>query len=152
MKMGKKHTVPLSDTAVRLLEALPLREGNNLIFPAERAVKMADWTLLNVIRRMHAQKKQVDGKGYIDPEQDNRIVTVHGFRSSFKDWAEEETSYQSKTVEFALAHKLPDKVEGAYQRGNLLEKRRALMDAWSRYCDTIWLTNVDNVIPMRAAG
>ena len=113
---------------------------------------MADFTLLNIIHRMDKNKKQADGKGYIDPKQDNRVVTVHGFRSSFKDWAEEETSYQSKIVEFALAHKLPDKVEGAYQRGSLLEKRRALMEAWSRYCDTIRSVNMDNVIPMRTAG
>ena len=151
MKMKREHTVPLSDVAVKLLEALPCYEGNGHIFPPVQADELSDMALLMVVRRMHEKKKQVDGRGYVDPKLDNRIVTVHGFRSSFKDWAEEETTFQPKTVEFALAHKLPDRVEGAYQRGSLLEKRRALMDAWSRYCETVQTAKKDNVIPMRKA-
>jgi len=151
MKAKKEHRVPLSDYAMKLLESLPRREGNDHIFPPERADGLSDMALLMVIRRMHKKKLLIDGKGWVDPMQNNKTITMHGFRSTFKDWAEEETPFQSKTVEFALAHKLPDKVEGAYQRGSLLEKRRRLMEAWAQYCDTADPAKMDNVIPMPAA-
>ena len=61
-------------------------------------------------------------------------ITVHGFRSTFRDWVEETTGFPSRLAEAALAHALPDKTEAAYQRGDLLEKRRKLMDVWSLYC------------------
>jgi integrase len=61
-------------------------------------------------------------------------VTAHGFRSSFRDWVSEETKFSGDLAEAALAHAIPNKVEAAYRRGNLLEKRRGLMDAWSAYC------------------
>jgi integrase len=63
-------------------------------------------------------------------------ITVHGFRSAFRDWVEETTNYAGTVAEAALAHVVGDKVEAAYRRGDLFEKRRHLMDAWSRYCST----------------
>jgi integrase len=61
-------------------------------------------------------------------------ITVHGFRSAFRDWAAEKTSFQSEVVEMALAHVVGDKVEAAYRRGDLFDKRRQLMDAWAAFC------------------
>ena len=62
-------------------------------------------------------------------------ITVHGFRSSFRDWVSEETTFQSEVAEMALAHTIENKVEAVYRRGDLFEKRRELMDAWAQYCD-----------------
>ena len=78
-------------------------------------------------------------------------ITQHGFRSTFRDWAGETTSYPREVIEHALAHKLKDKAEAAYQRGDMFVKRQGLMESWSRYCDTIQPANVDNVIPMWAS-
>jgi hypothetical protein len=63
-----------------------------------------------------------------------RNVTVHGFRSAFTDWAHDTTSYPKTVIDMAIAHKVPDKVEAAYRRGDLFEKRRKLMEAWATYC------------------
>ena len=79
-------------------------------------------------------------------------VTVHGFRSSFMDWAHEQTSFPKTVVDMALAHKVSDKVEAAYRRGDLFEKRRKLMEAWSRYCMRPKRVEADNVRQLRAAG
>ena len=77
---------------------------------------MSDMTLMKVLRDM------------------GEAVTAHGFRSSFRDWVSEDTQFSGDLAEAALAHAIPNKVEAAYRRGNLLEKRRGLMDAWGRYC------------------
>jgi len=76
-------------------------------------------------------------------------ITVHGFRSSFRDWAGETTSYPREVIEHALAHQLKDKAEAAYQRGDLFIKRKGLMTAWARYCDTIPAAKGDNVVSIR---
>ena len=149
MKMEKEHCVPLSDAAVKLLESLPRKEGNNHIFPAERAVKLSDMALLMVIRRMHAKKLAADGAGWIDPKQNNRTITVHGFRSCFDDWATETTAHDDKAIDYSLAHKLPDKVRSAYQRGDMFMKRIQLMADWSRYCDTIPAAKGNNVVSIK---
>ena len=115
MKAGQKHVVPLSPAAVKLLEALP--RDNELVFPAPRGGKLSDVTLLAVLRRM-----EVD-------------VTAHGFRSTFRDWAGERTAYPREVCEQALAHTL-GAVEKAYRRGDLLEKRRRLMNDWQKFCET----------------
>jgi integrase len=137
MKMDKEHNIPLSDSALRLLEAMPRYEGNNLIFPPERAAKLSELSLLSVIRYMHKEKFSLDGRGWIDPKQNNRVITVHGFRSCFDDWATETTFHDDKAIDYSLAHKLPDKVRSAYQRGAMFMKRIQLMADWGRYCDTI---------------
>jgi integrase len=73
-------------------------------------------------------------------------ITIHGFRSTFRDWAAERTSYPNHVVEMALAHAVPSAVEAAYRRGDLLDKRRKLMDAWADYCSS---TGSGDVVPMR---
>ncbi len=119
MKAGREHVVPLSPAALRTFQrAHELRtEGWPFVFHgAKRDRSMSDMTLIKVLRDM------------------GESVTAHGFRSSFRDWVSEETQFSGDLAEAALAHAIPNKVEAAYRRGNLLEKRRGLMESWSRYC------------------
>ncbi|HXG80578.1 MAG TPA: integrase arm-type DNA-binding domain-containing protein, partial [Sphingomicrobium sp.] len=120
MKAKREHVVPLSEPALRILrrcKELRLRD-EPLIFPGSRPKQpMSDMTLTKLLREMKAP------------------YTAHGFRSSFRDWASEETDVQGEVAEAALAHIVRDKTEAAYRRGNLLDKRRSLMAQWSRYCE-----------------
>ncbi len=77
---------------------------------------LSDMSLTTLIKRMHEQKVKEDGLGYIDPKQ-NRVITTHGFRSTFRDWSADKTDYPTRSLEHVLAHKLPDEVEAAYLRG-----------------------------------
>lgn len=140
MKMGKEHEVPLTEDAVGLLKALPRFEDNNLVFPASRGGELSDMTLAAVIKRMHESETKAGRKGYIDPKQADKngnpkIATPHGFRSTFRDWAAEQTDHPREVAEMALAHSIESKVEAHYRRGNLLQKRRALMEDWAAYCN-----------------
>ncbi len=121
MKMGREHRIPLPTAAVELLGKMP-RLGD-LVFPGTKQNKpLSDMSLTAVLRRM----KRND-------------ITVHGFRSSFRDWCSESVanSFPREVCEHALAHSLPDKIEAAYRRGDLIEKRALLMQAWADYCATI---------------
>jgi integrase len=118
MKAGKEHRVPLSTAAVALLVALPHRKC--LIFHGRyESAALSDMSLTAVLRRM--------GRG---------DITIHGFRSSFRDWCAEAVgnTFSREVCEHALAHSLPDRVEAAYRRGDLLDKRVMLMQAWADYC------------------
>jgi integrase len=116
MKAGREHRVPLSDAAPSLLDELPRWGGTNLVFPAPRGGLLSDMTLTAVLRRM-------------------RVPAVpHGFRSTFRDWASECTNYPRDAAEMALAHAIGDKVEAAYRRGDLFEKRRQMMADWAAFC------------------
>ena len=77
--------------------------------------------------------------------------TAHGFRSTFRDWAAERTAYPNEVVEMALAHSIGSKVEAAYRRGDLFDKRRRLMDDWAKYCDTLPAAAGGEVVPLRKA-
>jgi integrase len=120
MKAGKEHRVPLAPEAIELLRGLP-REGDGadgLVFLGlQPGSGLSSMALAAVLRRM--------GHGH---------VTVHGFRSSFRDWAAECTNYPNHVVEMALAHAVGNAVEAAYRRGDLLVKRRHLAEAWAKYC------------------
>ena len=116
MKSGKEHKVPLSLAAVAILEALP--QDNEIVFPGIRGGAMSDMTLSKVMRDMKI-------KGAV----------VHGFRSSFKDWAREITQFPDEISELALAHSGSDAVRAAYARSDLLELRRELMTAWAAFCN-----------------
>lgn len=133
MKAEKEHRVPLSDEAVELLEALPRVLNNLYVFPAPRGGKLSDMAFTILIRRMHEAECEAGRKGFIDPKR-NKIATTHGFRSTFRDWAADETNYPREVCEHALAHKLPDSVEAAYLRSDFLEKRKGLMADWAKYC------------------
>jgi integrase len=118
MKGGREHRVPLSDRAVELLRALPAEDGNDFVFMGSRpGTGLSNTTLTQVLKRMNP-----DG------------ITVHGFRSTFRDWASETTNFPNHVVEMALAHAIGDKVEAAYRRGDLAVKRRKLAEAWSGFC------------------
>lgn len=120
MKAGKEHRVPLSTGARRLLKGLSVK--GDIVFPGRKKGSfLSDMSLTAVLRRL----------GHGD-------ITVHGFRSSFRDWCSEAlgNAFSREVCEHALAHSLPDKVEAAYRRGDLLDKRVLLMQAWCDYCDT----------------
>jgi integrase len=116
MKAGKSHRVPLSDAALVILQAQPRVEGNDLVFPTPKGVQYSDMTLTALLRRLKFP------------------ITMHGFRSSFRDWAGETTSTPHDVVEAALAHIRGDATVQAYARSDLFDKRRTLMDAWATYC------------------
>lgn len=128
MKAGREHRVPLSGPAMKLLKALPHVEGSDLVFCAPRGGELSDMTLTACMRRM-----EVD-------------AVPHGFRSTFRDWASERTNYPRDVAEMALAHAIGDKVEAAYRRGDLFEKRRRMMRDWATFLAKVETPGV--VIPM----
>jgi integrase len=119
MKAGREHRVPLSQDSVSLLTALPRFVGTDLIFPGLKSRPLSDMSLSAVLKRMGRTG-----------------ITVHGFRSTFRDWAAEHTMHERDAVEQALAHTIENRVEAAYRRGDLLPKRKALMDDWAEWVRT----------------
>ncbi len=128
MKMEREHRVPLSAAVVDLLKALPREVGTDLVFPAPRGGELSDGTLNAVIKRMN----EADDNRWVDPK-DGRSAVAHGFRSTFRDWTSERTSFPRDVAEMALAHAIGDKVEAAYRRGELFEKRRSMMSKWASF-------------------
>ena len=130
MKAAREHRVPLSTRALAVLgEAEKARTGD-FVFPGSRGGRpLSVMAMEMVLRRMNL---------------DN--VTVHGFRSAFRDWAGNETHFAREVAEAALAHVIGDAAERAYRRGDALEKRRALMDAWANYCEP---DKGENILPLR---
>ena len=135
MKMEKAHLVPLSQEALALLNALPRlakgQPGADLVFPSDKGEPLSDATLSSCIKRLNAKHQK---PRWVDPKQNNAPAVPHGFRSVFKDWCTETTDFANELSEAALAHKIANAVEGAYRRGDLLHRRRALMAAWAAYC------------------
>ena len=117
MKSGKEHRVPLSPRALDILTA-QRNNGSDLIFPNPKGKPYSDMTFTVALRRLKYQ------------------FTVHGFRSTFRDWAAEQTSYPHAVCEAALAHATKDKTEAAYFRSDLFDKRRELMNDWALFCNT----------------
>jgi integrase len=133
MKGGKEHRVALSGTAIDLLKGLPRFEGIDFVFPGAKAGKpMSDMTLSGVMRRMQADEIAAQRAGWFDPKLQKPAVP-HGLRSTFKDWVGEQTDYPSDLAEVALAHKVGNAVEQAYRRGDMMEKRRKMMDDWADF-------------------
>jgi integrase len=122
MKAGKEHKVPLSGRAVHILEQLSGSRTGRVFPPSNMA-------MLQCLRGLRPG------------------LTTHGFRSTFMDWAHERTAFPKVVIDMALAHQVGDKVEAAYRRGDLFEKRRQLMHAWCGYCTTH--APADTVTPMR---
>lgn len=116
MKAKKEHRVPLTAAALKLIPRPEGAKDDELIFPAQRGGTLSDMTLSAVLKRM-----EVD-------------AVPHGFRSSFRDWAAERTNHPHEVAEMALAHVVGNKVEAAYRRGDLFEKRRAIMKDWEKFC------------------
>jgi len=135
MKAEREHRVPLSDEAMKIIKEMePFeRQTDDLIFPGlAHAKPISEASLLKIVK------------------QDHPTLTVHGFRSSFRDWCAEQTSYPREVAEAALAHTLKDKTEAAYQRSDMFEKRRKLMDSWADYCLKVQ-TDAD-VVPINKAN
>jgi integrase len=128
MKAGREHRIPLSRAAVALLSRLGTHAsgGDGFVFPGAKPGRPLSEM---AIRRLLERMQRTD-------------ITRHGFRSTFRDWCAEATNYPRELAEAALAHALRDKVEAAYQRGDLLERRRRLMEEWADFCSR----------PMPAAG
>ena len=117
MKAGREHRVPLSSKVREIIDQMPVIDGCPLIFPGFHNRPLSDMSLSAVLRRMNVAN-----------------VTVHGFRSTFRDWAAEHTHHHPEVVEMALAHAVGNKVEAAYRRGDMLAKREALMEDWATWC------------------
>ncbi len=115
MKAGREHRVPLSKAAVELLVAMPSQADAKVVFPGTKGKPLSDMSLSAVLRRM-----KVD-------------AVPHGMRSSFRDWTAESTNYPNEVAEMALAHAVGSAVEAAYRRGDLFEKRRAMMADWATF-------------------
>jgi integrase len=134
IKAGKEHKVPLPTPATAILRRLAAARSSAFVFPGGKAGRpLSNMALLALLRRM----------GRPD-------LTVHGFRSAFRDWAAELTNFPREVCEMALAHTIGDKVEAAYRRGDLFAKRRQLMEGWARYCLTP--SSQREVIPLVRAG
>lgn len=140
MKAGKEHRVPLSGRAIEILKSLPgyLDESRaeKLVFPAPRGGKLSDMAFSALMRRLQFKDKYGD------------VCVPHGLRSTFKDWASERTNYPGEMAEMALAHSIGDKVEAAYRRGDLFDKRRQMMSDWAAFCSVIE-TKSSKVIPLK---
>jgi integrase len=129
MKAARDHRVPLSDAAMAIVEAMAAIRSGDFVFPGARPGKpIGDDELLRAVRRMRTD------------------VVPHGFRSTFMDWATERTSFPAEMRDMALAHGVSDKVEAAYRRGDLFERRRDMMAAWAQACDA---GPAENVISLR---
>lgn len=119
MKGDAQHRVPLSQRAIEILTNLPRVKDEGFVFPgARRKRPLSNMSMLELMRGCP------EAAGYV----------VHGFRSSFRDWAGERTHFPREVIEAALAHRLKDKAEAAYARGDLFDKRRKLLEAWAGYC------------------
>lgn len=130
MKGGRLHRVPLSDEAKSVLQMLAQHRRGEYVFPGTKADRaLSASAMAKALKRM----------GYAD-------VTVHGFRSTFRDWASETTSFPQEICEMALAHTIENKAEAAYRRGDLVEKRRKLMAEWASFCEP---KVTGKVVPLR---
>jgi len=117
MKAEKEHRVPLSRPLIQMLASYSHQAATDLVFPAPRGGMLSDMTMTAVLRRMGVK------------------AVPHGFRSTFRDWAAERTDYPRDMAEMALAHSVSDKVEAAYRRGDMLDKRRQMMQDWADFCN-----------------
>jgi integrase len=130
MKSGKDHKIPLSAPAIAILESMQATRKGVFVFPGRKGYRpLSNMAFLMLLRRM----------GHDD-------LTAHGFRSSFRDWCAEQTNFPSEVAEAALAHVVSDKVVRAYRRTDFFDRRRQVMEAWARYCNTPAVTG--DVIPL----
>ena len=134
MKAAREHRVPLSGAALSIVEQMNDIRESDFVFPGGKKGKpLSNMAMLAVLKRM----KRDD-------------LTAHGFRSTFRDWAAEQTNFPREVVEMALAHTIESKVEAAYRRGDLFHKRRQLMEAWARICSTS--ERQAEVVPISSRG
>ncbi|AMY69053.1 tyrosine-type recombinase/integrase [Frigidibacter mobilis] len=132
MKAGAEHRVPLSPAAVAVLDALPRSPESPFVFWAARGGMLSDMTISKVMRDMQEAAIAKGESGWLD-RVSKRTAVPHGLRSTFRDWVAEKTDYPRDMAEMALAHTVGSEVERAYRRGDMLEKRRALMVDWATF-------------------
>lgn len=130
MKMKKEHRVALTPEAVAIVRSMPV--VSEFVFAAPRGGQLSDMTLSAVMRRMQESEVKAGRKGWLDPRS-GRPAVPHGLRSTFRDWAAERTEFPRELAEIALAHAVGDETERAYRRTDMLERRRAMMAAWSHF-------------------
>lgn len=128
MKKGIEHRIPLTKQTISLLKKLYVVKDCDLVFPSNNNRALSDMALTSILRKM----------GYKD--NNGNVITQHGFRSTFRDWAGETTHHKREVCEQAIAHKLAKGAEAAYQRGDFFEKRKELMKEWNNYCYS-WKNN-----------
>jgi integrase len=133
MKALREHRVPLSQSVIDLLRDTYTERKNDFVFIGSKpGAGLSNAAMATVLKRMGRDS-----------------VTVHGFRSTFRDWAGEVTAFPSDVIEMALAHQVGSAVEKAYRRGDLLDKRRKLMTAWAQYCCSPATEKSGDVVPLR---
>ena len=136
MKAGVEHRIPLSEQALALLGRVAATKVNDVVFCGQKpGHPLSNMALLMMLRRM----------GRSD-------ITVHGFRSTFRDWAADRTTFPREVVEAALAHTVVNKTEAAYRRSDLFEKRRPLIQQWGSFCDQLVADGGATVIPLRTSA
>ncbi|WP_346346503.1 site-specific integrase [Thetidibacter halocola] len=145
MKNGREHRVPLTPEAVALLEALPRMDGSPFVFFAPRGGMLSDMSISAVMRRMQEAEVKAKRRGYLDP-RNKRPAVPHGLRSTFRQWAAER-GYPRDMAEIALAHWIGSEVERAYQRADMLDRRRDMMADWiAHLCsETAQASKVSNI-------
>lgn len=131
MKNGRMHRVPLSSAAIQLLQRLPRLNSTNLVFFAPKGGQLSDMSISAVMRRLNDADIKNGGSGFLDP-QSKRPAVPHGLRSTFRQWAAEK-GYERDMAEIALAHFIGSDVERAYQRSDMFDRRRALMQDWASF-------------------
>lgn len=145
----RAHRVPLSPAAIALLKEQERHQGTDLAFPGPRGGMLSYTALSNTMRQMHRAEVKAGRAGWIDGET-HRPAVPHGLRSTFKDWATE-NGYPNDMSEVALAHLVGDAVMQSYRRTDAVEQRRAMMTAWSDWCERR-VAKADNVTPIRGAA
>ncbi len=142
----------LSLAALAVLEDVKKIQDGDFIFPGGKAGKpLSNMAMLELVDRMNERRTAAGLPRWADPMRGNKDIVPHGFRSTFRDWAAERTNFPNEMVEMALAHAIDSKVEAAYRRGDLFDKRRRLMEAWASYCG-LAARKADTVVPLRAAA
>lgn len=140
-----KHRVPLSNAVIKIIKEIPRMAFTTLVFPSPRKLTpMSDNALNKVIELVNDDREKKGQPRWIDPNS-GREITTHGFRSTFRDWAAETTLYPHEMQEIALAHIQDDQTEAAYRRGDMLEKRRQMMEDWAAYCESSTSSNVVSI-------
>ena len=137
-KTKQEHRVPLTPQAIKLLLSLPTMAGTTKLFPSVRGGALSDMALSQLMRGMRE-------RGELTVE-----AVPHGFRSTFRDWAAEQTNYPDEIRKAASGHAIGDAVKAAYQRTDLLDKRRKLMKEWADYLDMPYRNRSASVTPIRA--
>jgi integrase len=133
IKGGREHRVPLSQPAMDVLRGIPREQNNPFVFIGPRRFGLSNMAMATTLKRIGRNK-----------------ITVHGFRSTFRDWAAERTNYPNHVVEMALAHVVGDKVEAAYRRGDLFAKRVRLMTEWGKFATMPAPDHIATVISLGA--